>query len=302
MDALVVVNHRSHALLEQNLAATSDGLDARVVVVDNRSTDEERDAVRAVTDAHGWDLVTAPNDGFGAGVNRGVARAQVLGCDVFLLVNPDLELAPDVARGLLDAARQDRGALVGPRILRPDGTVWFAGGDLDVATGRTRTRPDLVGPSPVWLTGACLALHEDLWHRVGGFSDAFFMYWEDIDLSARVRAAGGHLVVEHGLTAVHDVGGTQEPAGSRRKSDLYYRHNCRGRLVFAARNLDRPAVRAWARGSLGYARLVVLRGGRRQLLRSPGPLWAALRGTTEGLWFARADHRDDQRNDHPVTA
>lgn len=291
MDALVVVNHRSHALLQRNLAATVDGLDARVVIVDNRSTDEERDAVQKVTDAHGWDLVTAANDGFGAGVNRGVARARELGCDVFLVVNPDLELDPATARGLLDAARRDPGALVGPRILRPDGTVWFAGGDLDTATGRTRTRPDLVGPSPAWLTGACLSLHDELWSRVGGFSDAYFMYWEDIDLSARVRAAGGRLVVEHALTAVHDVGGTQDSAGSRRKSDLYYRHNCRGRLVFAARNLDRAAVRAWALRSVGYARTVVLRGGKRQLLRSPGPLWAVVRGTAEGLWYARRDHR-----------
>jgi len=301
VDALVVVNHRSHALLEQNLAATVDGLDARVVVVDNLSTPEERAAVRRVTDVHGWELVEAANDGFGAGVNRGVARARELGCDAFLVLNPDLELAPATARGLLDAARRDRLALVGPRILRPDGSVWFAGGALDVATGRTRTRPDLVGATPEWLTGACLALHDELWGRVGGFSDAYFMYWEDIDLSARVRAAGGRLVVEHALTAVHDVGGTQESAGTRRKSDLYYRHNCRGRLVFAARNLDRPAVRAWALRSFGYARQVVLRGGRRQLLRSPGPIWAAARGTAEGLWFARRDHRD--RRDHQgVTA
>ncbi|MBO9553266.1 glycosyltransferase family 2 protein [Cellulomonas sp.] len=292
MDALVVVNHRSHALLEQNLAATAHGLDARVVVVDNRSTDDERAAVRRVTDAHGWELVAAPNDGFGAGVNRGVARARELGCDAFLVLNPDLELEPATARGLLGAARRDPLALVGPRILRPDGSVWFAGGALDVATGRTRTRPDLVGPTPQWLTGACLALHDELWGRVGGFSDAYFMYWEDIDLSARVRSAGGRLVVEHALTAVHDVGGTQESAGTRRKSDLYYRHNCRGRLVFAARNLDRPTVRAWALRSIGYARQVVLRGGRRQLLRSPGPIWAAARGTAEGLWFARRDHRD----------
>jgi GT2 family glycosyltransferase len=294
VDALVVVNHRSHALLERNLAATAHGLDARVVVVDNRSTDEELDAVRAVADAHGWDLVTAPNDGFGAGVNVGVARARELGCDAFLLVNPDLELEPAAARALLDAAHRHPLALVAPRILRPDGTVWFAGGGLDPATGRTRTRPDLVGPSPQWLTGACLAVHDDLWGRVGGFSDAFFMYWEDIDLSARVRAAGGRLLVEHGTTAVHDVGGTQESAGTRRRSDLYYRHNCRGRLVFAARNLDRPVVRAWALRSAGYARLVVLRGGKRQLLRSPGPLWAALRGTVEGLWYARRDHRPER--------
>lgn len=291
MDAVIVVNHRSHRLLDQNLVATTRGLEALVVVVDNFSTDDERAAVGAVAAKHGWELVTAPNDGFGAGVNAGVARARALGADAFLVLNPDLELAPETARALLDAARADRTALLGPQILDAHGEVWFTGGLLDRSVGRTRTRPERVGPVPDWLTGACLAVHDDLWSAVGGFSDDFFMYWEDIDLSVRVAAAGGHVEVLRHLSAVHDVGGTQETAGSVRKSDLYYRHNTRGRMVFAARNLDRPTVRRWAWRSVGYARDVVLRGGRRQLLRSPGPVLAVLRGTWEGLVFARRDHR-----------
>lgn len=285
-DALVVVNHRSHRLLAEHLAATAEGLGARVVVVDNWSDARERDDVRALAERHGWELVEAPNDGFGAGVNLGVARAQALGCDTFLLLNPDLSLATDAAAALLDAARSDPLALVGPTILRPDGGVWSVGGTLDLATGRTRTRPDLVGSDPQWLTGACLAVHATLWERVGGFADDYFMYWEDVDLSYRVTQAGGRLVVAD-VTAVHDVGGTQDTAGSRRRSDLYYRYNTRGRLVFAGRHLDRAGVRSWARGSVAYARAVVLRGGRRQLLRSPGPVWSVLRGTVEGLRYAR---------------
>lgn len=289
-DAVVVVNHRSHALLATYLAATTDGLEATVVVVDNFSDDDERAAVSRLARERGWHLVTAPNDGFGAGVNRGVEAARALGASAFLVLNPDLTLTPAGARELLDLARADHDALVAPHVLRPDGSVWSQGGLLDRTTGRTRTRPELVGDEPDWLTGACLAVHVDLWDRVGGFSEDFFMYWEDIDLSVRVAAAGGHLLVAP-TTAVHDVGGTQEHGGSRRKSDLYYRHNCRGRLVFAARNLEPELARRWVRSAPRYARDVVLRGGRRQLLRSPGPVLAALRGTLEGARFVRRGAR-----------
>lgn len=293
MDAVVVVNHRSHHLLGRNLADTVRGTDLHVVVVDNWSDAAERDAVAGVCAEHGWELVPGPNDGFGDGVARGAAAALAAGADALLVLNPDLELAPEVARALLDAARTDPTALVAPRIVTPDGTTWSVGGRLDTATGRTRTRPDLVGPQPQWLSGACLATSAALWTTTGGFSPAYFMYWEDLDLSAKVVAAGGRLVVRHDLTAVHDVGGTQETAGSRRRSDLYYRHNCRGRMVYAARHLPRDRVRAWALRSAGYARLVLLRGGRRQLLSLRSPVWAALRGTCEGLWYARLDHRGE---------
>ncbi len=294
VDAIVVVNHRSHALLARNLVATTEGWDPAtltVVVVDNSQDAAEATRVAALAAARGWAVVSMPNRGFGAGVDAGVAHARAAGADAFLVLNPDLELGQDAARELLAAARHNHRALVAPTLLREDGEVWFAGGALDLATGRTRTRPDLVG-EPRWLTGACLAAHDELWRAVGGFSDAYFMYWEDIDLSARVREAGGRLCVRADVVGVHAIGGTQQQAGTRRRSDLYYRHNCRGRMVFAARHLDRRAVRAWAWRSPGYARLVVLRGGKRQLLRSPGPLWAAVRGTCEGLWYARRDRRE----------
>lgn len=293
MDAVVVVSYRSHDLLDRHLAATTEGLDALVVVVDNWSDQAERDAVEAVCARRGWQLVTGPNDGFGDGVRRGVAAAVAAGAQTLLLLNPDLELTPRAARALLDAAREDADALVAPRILKPTGAVWSVGGILDVATGRTRTRPDLVGDRPQWLTGACLALSVRLWERVGGFSPAYFMYWEDLDLSAKVLAAGGRLDVRHDVVATHDVGGTQETAGERRRSDLYYRHNCRGRMVYAARHLPRRGVLRWAVRAPGYARAVVLRGGRRQLLTLRSPVWPALRGTCEGLWYARSDHRGE---------
>ena len=71
LTALVVVNHGSAELLDVHLRATADGLDSAVVVVDNSVRPEARTAARQVVERHGWHLVTCPNDGFGAGVNRG---------------------------------------------------------------------------------------------------------------------------------------------------------------------------------------------------------------------------------------
>jgi GT2 family glycosyltransferase len=283
--ALVVVNHGSADLLDTHLRATAEGLDAFVVVVDNSSTPEATDAARHVTERHGWNLVTCPNDGFGAGVNRGVDRARELGARAVLILNPDLSLSPASARVLLDAALTDPGRLVAPVVLRPDGSVWSRGGTIDLESGATRSTPAPDGRVD-WLTGACLAVSVDTWTWLGGFDTRFFLYWEDVDLSWRALAAGLTLDVRPDVEATHDVGGTQEHAGSRRKSDLYYEQTCRGRLVFAAHHLSAGRRAGWILRSPRYGWRVVKRGGRRQLLSGPGPLVAAGRGTLSGAWYA----------------
>lgn len=287
--AVVVVSHRSADLLERHLARTVETLDADVVVVDNSPAAQDRARARAVGEAHGWHVVESANDGFGAGVNLAARHALERGARAFLVVNPDLSLPGDAARALLDDVLATPDRLVAPVILGPQGATWFSGGTIDLTTGRTRANGATRDDDVAWLSGACLAVTADAWERVGGFDERYFLYWEDVDLSWRARQAGLRLAVRRDLVATHDIGGTQEHAGTRRRSDTYYEENCRNRLVFAAHHLDRAGRRRWARGSAAWARAVVLRGGKRQLLQGPGPLLAVTRGTLAGLRYARRD-------------
>ena len=282
---VVVVNYGSHELLRRNLVpATRGRSDLVTVVVDNHSSDAERAEVTRLCSENNWVLVGTPNDGYGAGMNAGVTRAMELGCSVFVLLNPDLAAGPGILTALAEQAAAEPDTLTAPRILRPNGQVWFGGGVVRLDIGATRTLPGTDSTEPTgWLTGACLAVHRDLWNRLGGFDGEYFLYWEDVDLSWRCTAVGGRLLVRDDLTVVHSVGGTQQAEG---KSLVYYYYNCRNRLVFARKHLDRRTQRRWARKSLTAARLIVLRGGKRQFLRTPWqPIWAAVSGTVAGLRF-----------------
>ncbi|MDR3068567.1 MAG: glycosyltransferase family 2 protein [Cellulomonas sp.] len=281
--AVVVVNYRSHRLLERHLVPLVAALDPApaVVVVDNFSDEAERAAVRRLGEAHRWRVLTAPNDGFGAGVNLGADAALDDGAQVLAVLNPDLSISGTALTALVEAVRTDPATLVGPQVVDGTGRPSRAGG-LDWRRGTT---VPLGSDHPDWLTGACLVTSAALWRTLGGFADDFGMYWEDVDLSVRTVAAGARLVLRTDVTAVHDAGGTQEHAGTRRKSDLYYRANCRSRLVFAAAHLGPAARLRWALRSPAYAWAVVLRGGRRQLARTPRPLLAALAGTVAGLCY-----------------
>ncbi|MCU1658269.1 MAG: glycosyl transferase family 2 [Pseudonocardiales bacterium] len=280
---VVVVSFGSYELLEKNLTALdAAALDARVVVVDNFHSTAERGEITRLARARGWTLVPmATNVGFGPAANTGVATARALGCDTFLLLNPDALVTVDVVHEMWRSCAGAHLTAVSPKILRPDGTVWFRGSDLNIRSGDVGRSADAAIAQNGWLTAACLMMHAELWDRIGGFDPDYFLYWEDVDLSRRCVAAGGRLEVRHDLKAVHDVGGTQGVAG---KSDLYMYYNARNRLLFAAKHLRRRDLLRWMILTPA-ATLRILRrgGGGRRLLRSPRLVLSGLRGAAAGL-------------------
>jgi len=280
--AIVVVTFGAHELLEANLARIDTAaIGAQVVIVDNFHSIAERVAIESVAQRHGWWFLPMPNNlGFGAAMNRGVDYAQRLGCRTFLLLNPDARADVEVIDSLRTACEADPMTMISPRVVRPNGLVWFRGSYLDERTGNVGAADDAgSGRRDAWLTAACLMIHRDLWQRLDGFDTDFFLYWEDVDLSRRCIEVGGRLSVRRDLVAVHDPGGTQESSG---KSALYYYFNCRNRLVFAAKHLSRRAAMRWLLLTPSASKRILLRGGRRQLLESPALLWAAVRGSTAG--------------------
>ncbi|WAA66705.1 glycosyltransferase family 2 protein [Microbacterium oxydans] len=304
--AVVVVNYASTGLLRRNLvtvereARTIDP-DAIVIVVDNWSGAQERRAVGDVAKEHGWLLVEPDtNSGFGGGVNIGVTRALAEGATDVLVINPDAHIDGDSLRLLAAATADSRTTLASPVIADSEGRTWFAGIDLLLEDGTMRARRKRVAgdtqPFEPWLSGACLWITRELWELSGGFDDDYFLYWEDVDFSRRVVAAGGELALVEDARAVHDEGGTQrvEPEASRAKSEGYYYYNIRNRMLFAVRHLDDAAVQRWRRSIPRTAREVILRGGRRQLIQSPAPIRAYLRGVREARRIARV-HGTDQK-------
>ena len=290
---VVVVSYGSADLLRRTLAPaalTGDGV--HVVVVDNWSTAENRQDLEVLAAAQGWHVVGMPdNRGFGAACNAGVEAARALGCRTFLFLNPDAVITPAVVAELRAHVAREPLALVGPVLVDSAGDVVFRMARTDLRTGRVRARPatgqDGTNDPGDWLCAACVVASDDLLRLVGGFAEDYFLYWEDVDLGYRTIRAGGSVVLREDLVAVHDEGGTH--GGRRRgraKSALYYRYNCRNRLVFAARNLDRPTLLRWVLATPRLSWDTLMRGGRRQLLHEPHLAWAALAGSLAGLLVA----------------
>jgi GT2 family glycosyltransferase len=290
--AVVVVNYRSHRLIQDNLRPLVLGDEFRVVIIDNRSTQEEAVAVRSLAAAAGWDAIALDtNGGFASGVNAGLQHAFAAGCTSVVLLNPDVVITEATLAALRHHVTANPTDVVSP-VVRTPARVGRGFSLLDLhhgavrAEAATRLRYGDSARIERWLPATCLAAHRDLLTNAGGLADAYFMYWEDIDLCRRCALAGATLVLRDDLEVYHDELGTQNRATPAAKSALYYRYNCRNRLLFAARNLARRDVLRWMLWTPAVSWRILMQGGRRQLIASPRLLWAAIRGSFEGLTIA----------------
>jgi GT2 family glycosyltransferase len=208
---VVVVAFHSAAALERTLPALAAELAAgdEVVIYDNApGTGVEEVVARHLPAARL--LAGDGNAGFAAGANR--AAVQATG-DLLVVLNPDAVPQPGFAAGIRRPLERGYGwdawmALVtcadGTEVNTSGGVVHFTGlawaGEAGQPVPGTLHLPRDVA----FASGACLAVPLEVWRRHGGFSEPFFTYHEDVDLSLRIRLAGGRVGAEPAAVVDHD--------------------------------------------------------------------------------------------------
>lgn len=183
-----------------------------VRVVDNASADDSVERIRSEFPAVDVS-VNAANLGFGEGLNPTLARLLDEGWPWIWLVNNDARAEPDALERLIEHARRhpDAGAL-GCRVVEadpPHAVQSWGGGRIGWWRGNTRHLIDPAHGSRLdYITGASMLLRADALREIGLFDPRFFVYWEDVDLCLRLRAAGWRLAVAPDAVVHHRLSST----------------------------------------------------------------------------------------------
>jgi GT2 family glycosyltransferase len=221
---VVLVNYATWpdtARLTRQLLREGRREDVEVVVVDNHSPPHRlmlKLRRRPGVSLRRW----GRNRGFGRAVNEGVrlSRGRWL-----LLLNPDTSVTDGFLGAVLRLTETlpTRTGIVGFRLLNEDGTPQPSVGRYprlaDTLRGllRSRSQRKYLRPQPDqpcdadWLSGCCLLIREECFSQLGGFDPSFFLYYEDVDLCLRARAAGWAVRFEPSVAVTHRM-----PLHSRR--------------------------------------------------------------------------------------
>lgn len=210
--SVIIVNYNVKEFVQNllhSLKKASKSLTTEIIIIDNASDDGSVELIRE--EFHEVNLVASKtNLGFGKANNLGFQMAS--GKYLFIL-NPDTLVQEDTLEKLVAFfERTPDAGIIGCKILNPDGTLqlncrrgfpspWtsfckvsglssiFPKSRLFARYNLTYLNEDETSEVDA-LSGSCMLLRKDVYEKIGGFDEQFFMYGEDLDLCFRVQKAG----------------------------------------------------------------------------------------------------------------
>ncbi len=216
----IIVSYNCLESLKACLKSLEDqkGVESEIIVIDNNSNDG---TVAFMKEQKYKAILSEKNLGFGAAVNRAAKQAEG---EYLFILNPDTELPPNSLERIYKYAvdNPDVG-LVSPALRHPDGR-------LQLSARRFPRRRDLLlgRGSPLFLLGltgerqagyispdgdeaidvpavsaTALFVRSELFHKVGGCDERFFLYMEDLDLCRRIRNMGFIVAFLPSVTVFH---------------------------------------------------------------------------------------------------
>ena len=150
--------------------------------------------------------------GFGANHNAAFRRSAH---DIFCVVNPDIRLSTDPFPELLKRVADGRTGVAAPLARSPEGKVEDSARPFP--TPLFILRKALFGPpppeyragdsdlTPDWVGGMFMLFRRDAFAMVRGFDERYHLYYEDVDLCARLRLAGKEIVFCPSIEVLHDA-------------------------------------------------------------------------------------------------
>jgi N-acetylglucosaminyl-diphospho-decaprenol L-rhamnosyltransferase len=219
--SIVIVSYNSRADLERCLASLhepSPEITHEIIVVDNASSDGSAGVARRWRDVRV--IVSDVNRGFAAASNIGIRAGAG---DLVLLLNSDTIVPAGATDALVRELRSRPDvAVIGPRLVDATGRPELSFGRMISPLSEWRQKRLVRGLErrdvealrrveamtrqeqwPDWVSGACLLVRRDDAETVGLIDERYFMYMEDVDFCAAIRAQGRQILFTPAVEIVH---------------------------------------------------------------------------------------------------
>lgn len=251
--SVILVQYNNAGLTKKAIESFAKTVSAphEIIVVDNGSDEPDAtDIFRGMNNVHL--IASGENLGFGRANNLAVQHSRG---DILLFLNNDTVTTMDFVSPILEEFQGNPSlGAAGPRLLNTDGSFQLSGGDLPTFLVEVRDkvlygmvdrkmapavryaeRRSVRKQNVEWVTGAALFVRAELFRRLVGFDERFFMFFEDKDLCLRIRDAGYFIRTVPEVSLVHLRGGSGTGISERiqsiyRKSQRAYYDKHRTRL------------------------------------------------------------------------
>lgn len=209
--SIIIVNFNTKRLLRsclESINKNTDNFEPEIVVIDNNSEDGSIEMIKSdFTDIKL--IANNSNVGFGQANNQGAKMAQG---EYLLFLNSDTEMTDDFLKKLQENVNDLKNkGVMGFKIMNRNGSLQNFCGNfpslLNLLMESIYLDRLLKGSSKLfyrvlntkfyqqqqkfdWLSGSCLLISMDLFKKIGGFDEKYFLYIEDVDLCYKAKRQG----------------------------------------------------------------------------------------------------------------
>ena len=218
--AIILVNWNSFELTKDTLCSLqkTSFKNYDCIVVDNGSAENEADALKKIFP----EIILirlSENKGFTGGNNSGIEYALDKGYEYIMMLNNDVEVEPNFLEPLLHKLNEDNNiGAVQPLIYfhHDKNLIWNASTKYNPWLGicstinynkRDNTHAETKLQKNIdWITGCAFMMRASVLQKVGLLKEKYFIYYEDVDLSFRIKEAGFTLAYEPSAVIYHIAG------------------------------------------------------------------------------------------------
>lgn len=148
--------------------------------------------------------------GFSANHNQAFAKSKG---QLFCVMNPDIRLEKDLFAALHTCLQNDSVGVAAPVVVNESGTIEDSARRFPTplkilckAFGRCQgsdypVKDEIVFPD--WVAGMFMLFRREVYDKLGGFDEGYFLYYEDVDLCARIRLQGYEVALCPDAKVIH---------------------------------------------------------------------------------------------------
>jgi len=225
--SIIILNYKS----ERHLGRCIESLQKYLSVISHEIIIVNNDAepLTSTLPLENLQIINNPiNEGFAKACNRGAKISQG---KILFFLNPDTEILSGNFTDLVAAFNDSSVGIVSPQLINTAGAVqpWSAGYKINLSEvilnnlGFIRSKKlwkNNLATAPDWISGAALAINSELFKKINGFDENFFMYFEDVDLCKRVKEESLSVSILPTLKVLHLSGQSSSSLNQQKK--YYY--------------------------------------------------------------------------------
>jgi len=216
-----------------------------IIVADNNSNDKS--ILNLNKEFNFIKFISIPeNIGFASGNNYAVKYSTA---KYLLFINPDIELVDNSLEKLPGIySREENAGIISGLLINKNNTVQYCFNDfpdlsweffLMIGKGYNRKIKKLTHRKEIsqninfdvdWFHGAFLFMEKNIYDKIGGFNENYFMYYEDVELCYKVKKKLKKRIICVPAIRVNHI--TKSSIKANNTDDLYYFHINRGKLIF----------------------------------------------------------------------